>query len=761
MRALRQHWARIAITLVPVVLALLHAAGIWQLPFLDRLDNFIYDVRLRATMPRTLDPRIVIVDIDDPSLQQFGQWPWSRDKLARLTTELMTRQQAAVLGFDVLFVEADASSGLDMLKRMAKGPLRENAALAAEIERLSPELDHDAVLAKALAGQRVALGFYFTQTLEPRARGVLPAPVLPPTALPPGSETITRWNGFGGNIAQLSDAAPAAGFCNVLLDADVDGLVRSVPLIARYDGALAQPGYYESLALVVHRLAVGAPAITPAFASGFGSSALGTPPLEALVLGTGATRIRVPVDPSASLLVPFRGPGGPRGGSFRYVAATDVLNGALPPGELKGKIVLVGASAPGLGDLRTTPVGVAFPGVEVHANIISALLDQRLAVVPDYALGYDAATLLVAGLALAFGLSLRAAPQAVLIAGLMSTLLVGVNTWLYLKAGLVLPLAAALVMTALAFVLNMSWAYFVEARASRSLASLFGTYVPPELVDEMRANPRRYSMRAESKELTVMFCDMRGFTQLSEQLAPVELQAFLNVVFSRLTEIISTHRGTVDKYMGDCVMAFWGAPVDTPDHAALAVEAALEMAAAIHEVNDAHRRSGRPEISVGIGLNTGVMSVGDMGSAVRRSYTVVGDAVNIAARLEGVGVHYGVDIVASAATQSAAPAFVWQELDLVRVKGKAEVVQIFTPVILRRQASEAQRKELRSELERWARVLFLYRVQEWAKGQAMLAPLLSAGEQKVLYRLYAQRIASMALLPKDPDWDGATRFETK
>lgn len=366
-------------------------------------------------------------------------------------------------------------------------------------------------------------------------------------------------------------------------------------------------------------------------------------------------------------------------------------------------------------------------------------------------------TVLLAGLALAVGLSLRAAPQAVMVAALIGALLVGCNTWLYLTAGLVLPLAATLAMTAVAFVLNMSWAYFVEARASRSMASLFGTYVPPQLVEEMRANPHRYSMRAESKELTVMFCDMRGFTRLSEQLAPVELQAFLNDVFSRLTEVISAHRGTVDKYIGDCVMAFWGAPVDTPEHAALAVEAALEMAATVHAINAAHRQTGRPEISVGIGLNTGVMSVGDMGSAVRRSYTVVGDAVNIASRLEGLGVHFGVDIVASASTQRAAPDFVWRELDLVQVKGKVELVQIFTPVILRRDASEA----LLQELERWARVLFLYRVQEWEEAQALLALLLSADAQKVLYQLYAQRIASMALLPKVPSWDGATRFQTK
>lgn len=756
MSGLRRHGARIAITLLPVLFALLHAAGAWRLPLLVRLDQFIYDARLRATMPRTLDPRIVIVDIDEASLQQFGQWPWSRDKLARLTDELMGRQQAAVLGFDVLFAEPDASSGLPVLRELAAGPWHDDPKFSAEIERLAPRLDHDALFAKALAGRRVALGYYFTQTVEPRAKGLLPAPVLPSNAFPAGSDQATRWNGFGANIPLLAAAAPEAGFFNIVLDPREDGVVRSVPLIARYEGEAAQPGYYESLALVVHRLIDGTPpAVAPVFASSGGQA--GGPPLEAFLLGADRAGLRVPVDQSASMLVPFRGPGGARGGSFRYVAAAEVLGGRLAPGELKGKAVLVGATAPGLQDLRSTPVDAVFPGVEVHANIISGLLDRRLLVVPDYAAGYEFVTALLAGLLLAFGLSLLSPPRAALLAMVTGAALVGLNTWLYLGAGLVLPLAAALVMVPLAFAFNMSWGYFVEARASRSLAKLFGTYVPPQLVEEMRADPRRYSMRAQSKELTVMFCDMRGFTQMSEQMAPVELQALLNAVFSRLTRIISEHRGTVDKYMGDCVMAFWGAPVDTPDHAALAVEAALEMAAAVHEINGAHREAGRPEISVGIGLNSGLMSVGDMGSAVRRSYTVVGDAVNLASRLEGLSGHYGVEIVASAATRNAAPDYVWQELDLVRVKGKARAVRIYTPVARLRDAGPSPREAL----ERWGLTLDAYRAQDWRQAQSLLAPLLAANAKKVLYRLYAERLASMALQPKDSNWDGATRFDSK
>jgi adenylate cyclase len=753
MNALRRHWPRIVITLLPVLLALAHATGAWRLSALDRLDHLIYDTRLRATMPGTLDPRIVIVDVDDASLARQGQWPWARDKLARLTRELTERQQVAVLGFDVMFVEPDRSSGLDKLRQIARGPLRDMPGLAGQIERLAPVLDNDATFAKAMEGQRVALGYYFTRTERAGAKGQLPAaPLLPPEAFPPGHGYATEWNGFGANLPVLAAAAPASGFLNTLVTSSGDGVIRAVPLIARYEGDRAQPGYYESLGLAVYRLANGAPPVLPAFAPGGA-----VPRLQSLIVGG----LRLLVDETASMQVPFRGPGGADGGSFRYVPAGDVLEGRLAPGELKGRIVLVGATAPGLQDLRATPVGAAFPGVEVHANVVSAMLDHRLLAVPDYAPGYEVLNVLAAGLVLALGLTLLPAPRAVVLGIVTVAVLVGVNAWLYKNHSLVLPMASVLAMVALAFVFNMGWGYFIESRARRGLVRLFGTYVPPQLVDEMLVTPGRYSMRAESKSMTVMFCDMREFTRLSEQMTPAELQTFLNTLFSRLTDVISAHRGTVDKYMGDCVMAFWGAPIDTPDHATLAVRAALEMAEAVRDVNKAHGAEGRPQISVGIGINSGVMSVGDMGSAARRSYTVVGDAVNLASRLEGLSTHYGVEIVASGATRELAPGFLWQELDSVLVKGKAQAVAVFTPWAADTGARTAAEQRQHEQLQRWADVLAAYRRQDWAAGRNLLDPLLAADAKKVLYQLYAQRLASMALRPQDPEWDGATRFETK
>jgi adenylate cyclase len=286
---------------------------------------------------------------------------------------------------------------------------------------------------------------------------------------------------------------------------------------------------------------------------------------------------------------------------------------------------------------------------------------------------------------------------------------------------------------------------------------LFGTYVPPELVDEMVKDPDSYSMQATNRELTVMFCDMRGFTKMSEQMEPLQLQALLTGVFSRLTSIIRGNRGTIDKYMGDCVMAFWGAPVETAEHAHLAVKSAMEMANAVREINQEHRQTGLPEIGIGIGLNTGFMCVGDMGSNIRRSYTVIGDAVNLGSRLEGLSKAYGLDIVVSGSTRKLAPDFAWQELDLVRVKGKEQAVAIFWPMAPATRIPE----EAVTELKTWALFLKAYRAQNWDQTDVLMINLMRMNPKKYLYQLYAERVASMRLLPFDPEWDGATNFETK
>ena len=738
---LRRHAKRSLATAVLVLLALLHATGLLPVAALDRLDEALYDLRLLATMPRTLDERVVIIDIDEPSLARLGQWPWERARIAELVRELTGRQQVAALGLDVVFAEPDRGAGLAQLERLAREDLRGDAGFTAWLARHGAGLDQDAALARALAQGPTALAYYFTSDRAARRAGQLPHPVARLEPIPSG---MLRWDGWGANIAPLASAARGAGFFNAV--ADPDGKLRAVPLLAGFDG-----GLHESLSLATLRLGQGSPPLRLHLAGPQPGAAL-----QALALGGGNS---VPLDARGTALVPYRGAGGPQGGSFRYISAADVLEGRLPAASLQGRYALLGFTAPGLMDLRITPVGEAYPGVEVHANMISALLDGRVPTRPDYARGFELLQLLAVGALLAIGLPLLPVAGALALGLGVAATLVALHTALYLGAGLVLPLATALVLTLAALALNMALGYFVESRAKRQLAAQFSAYVPPELVRQMLRNPERYTMQARTEELTVMFCDLRGFTRLSETMAPQALQALLNEVLSRLTHVIRAHGGTIDKYMGDCVMAFWGAPVPMADHARRAVDAALGMCAALTQLNAERAAAGAPPVAAGIGLNTGPMSVGNMGSDVRRAYTVIGDAVNLASRLQDLSRVYQVEVVASDTTvqQAAGADHIWQELDRVRVKGKTQAVRIHTL----RAAAGAAAPDLAEELALWRQALPLWRSARFDEFSTKVNILLHKNANFYLYRLYAERVASHVHAPPQPGWDGTADFDTK
>jgi adenylate cyclase len=744
---------RLALLVGALIGAIAHAAGYLPLRFVTQFDLAIADARLRALMPRTLDARIVIVDIDEKSLAEVGRWPWGRDQMAQLTEALFARQQAAVVGFDMLFAEADTGSGLPVLERLAA----ELPELAVRLPRWRAELDHDQRFASALAGRNAVLGYYLTSDRGGRKTGSLPAPALDASLLQGRQATFTRWDGYAANIETLAHAAPAAGYFNFAPDAD--GMVRSLPLLA----ALGQE-HHEALALAMFRRFTGAPRVVPEFSASGGWPHEGSA-LVSVVLEQGAQRHAIPVDPHARVRVPFRGAGGPGGGSFEYVSASDVLLGRTPPAHLAGKLVLVGSTAPGVYDQRSTPVSAVYPGVEVHANLLSGLLDARVPVQPDWSAGYEMLLLLVIAAALSWGLPRLRPARAAQLTALLIVALVALNLWAYGARGLVLPLASPLLLVLLIYLGSTVWGYIVEGRSRRSLARLFGSYVPPELVEEMARDPARYDMRAENRELTVMFCDMRNFTQVSERLAPEDVRGLVNRFFSSMTAAIRAQRGTLDKYIGDAIMAFWGAPLADADHALHAVQAALAMAQRLNALNDELHERGLPKIGVGIGLNTGLVCVGDMGSDMRRSYTVMGDAVNLASRIEALTRHYGVDVLAGEATfqatqNSRAAGFRWVEVDRVRVKGKQRPVTLFTPL------NEAALQPLTfdEEMRLWDLVLSSYRLQHWDEAEAATTTLRNRFHRSPLLGLYQQfegRIQHHRSAPPPADWDGAHTFDSK
>jgi adenylate cyclase len=334
---------------------------------------------------------------------------------------------------------------------------------------------------------------------------------------------------------------------------------------------------------------------------------------------------------------------------------------------------------------------------------------------------------------------------------------VALNLSLWSSANLVLPLATVLLMTLLLFGVNMSWGYFVESRTKRQFTELFGQYVPPELVDEMARDPQAYSMEGRNVELTVLFSDVRGFTNISEGLDPQELTHLMNDYLGAMTEVIRKNRGTLDKYMGDAIMAFWGAPIADPENARHAVLTALAMQKELKKLAEPFRQKGWPELHIGVGVNTGMMTVGDMGSPVRKAYTVMGDAVNLGSRLESITKQYGVGIVVGPQTRERLNGFVFREIDRVRVKGKDEPVTIFEPLGLVGEVPE----ETLGQLKLWQHALRLYRAQDWDQAELQLYNLSRQAPESRLFQLYLERLAVWRKNPPDANWDGVTTFETK
>ena len=742
---MKQYLPRYALGLLILLVLLGHSARFYQIPFINHLDSLVYDAKVRLTMPQSLEPRIVILDIDEKSLAEQGRWPWGRDKLATLMNKLFDQYGVKLVGFDVVFAEPDDSSGLKSLEALAKKELKDVAAFQSTLQELRPQLDNDARFAGALKNRPTVLGYYFSSKEGGVSSGAAAEPVFAAGTFNGRRIAFTQWVSYGGNLPEFQKAVAGSGHFNPLVDAD--GTSRRVPLLVEYKGQ-----YYEALALAMVRNLLGNPPIAPGYPENSPASYAAMEWLDLQATNGGVMR-RIPIDENAAALIPYRG----YQGSFPYVSVTDVLNDRVPKEQLAGRVILVGTTAPGLMDLRATPVGAAYPGVEIHANLIAGILDGTVKQKPPYIRGADVVTVLLVGAVMVFLLPMLSPLRATLVGILMLLMLLSVNFGFWHAANFVLPLANGVIAILLLYALNMSWGYFVESRTKRQLTGLFGQYVPPELVEEMSRDPEHYSMAGRKAELTVLFSDIRGFTTISEGLEPNELATLMNEYLGAMTLIVRKHRGTLDKYIGDAIMAFWGAPVDDPEHAKNAVRTGLEMHVALHELNKKLVARGWPALKIGVGVNTGPMTVGDMGSPVRQSYTVMGDAVNLGSRLEGITKQYGVGMIVGESTRELLKKeFVFRELDRVRVKGKEDPVGIYEPVGEEGKVS----KEDLDEIKLWNQALRAYRAQDWDQAEVTLMNL-----QRIrpcyLYDLYVKRVEHLRKEPPGENWDGVTVFETK
>ena len=734
-------------TIIALVLlgGVLHSSGSLFMAPIHSFDLAIYD-RLITNYPREFDTsEVVILDIDEASLAkpELGRWPWSRNVLVELFETLFDEYEIKVLGLDIVLAEADTSSGLPVLEKLAEGPLAEDRAFTSLLEEIGPSLDYDGLFEELLMSYPISLGYYFSFSEGNPAGG------LPIATIFSDERETAQWFpqaiSFGSNLERFSDSATVAGHFNPLVE--TDGVIRRVPLFVDYEDDL-----YETLSLAMLRLSVGLDK---------DPDAIELPALRAVDVGAegvayqvGDSSIKLPLDLEGAMYVPFRG----GMGAIEYVSVADLVDGLVDPEQLRGKHVIVGTTAPGLLDLRATPFSPIYPGVEIHATLLAAMLepDNALLRVPYWKQLAD-----YGGLAILAVISLFVLPglsPTILIIALASGVsgLIGAARFFWFD-GVFVAVGTLLVAFVLIMLSQLVLGFLEEYRKKKQFTDLFGQYVPPELVKKMAEDPERYSMAGRRLQMTVLFSDVRGFTSISEQLAPSELSEFINLYLTTMTQVIRDEGGTLDKYIGDAIMAFWGAPIDAEDHAERGVLAAIKMIEALDVLAKVCVERGWPEISIGIGINTGDMSVGDMGSKIRKAYTVMGDAVNLGARLEGLTRQYGVWTIVSEFTVAECPRVRFRELDKVLVKGKEQPVVIYEPVALESDLDDDNKREL----EQWDGMLEGYRDQKFEQVKKGLDRMATEFGDRTLYHWLRGACDEYLASPPPEDWNGVTKFTTK
>ena len=704
--------------------------------FIERLDHIGYDLQLRTrvlTGPAVALSPVAIIDIDDNSLKAEGRWPWPRSLLARLVTELQ-KQGAAVIAFDILFSEEEKNIAQVVMQTLQKNNLL-NPALSTNLTNNAKLFDEDATFAKGLCASPAVLALGFL----PRAQteNTLPPPLL--TLSPAENKDLAIFNTFGyiSNIPVLQQAAKNAGFINIF--ADNDGIIRRAPLLLKY-----KDNVYPALALqaVLSYLSEKAQLITPAYGNNI--------KLE----GIAYNNFIIPTDENGQVIIPFIG----KSYTFPYYSATDVLHGKIPQNALTGKILFIGTSATGLGDLVATAVENPFPGVEIQATLANGILLNNFSHNPKWTFGANLLITILFGLLAAFSFPYFGPRTLAGVIILLPPLLLFINNWIWLQTGLILSFLIPVLLILVTAMFNILYGYLFESRRREQLKEMFGQYVPEKHIDEMlKASGGNYGLRGDDRYMSVLFADIRSFTTISEGLSASELVDMLNTFFTPMTEIIFKHRGTIDKYVGDLIMAFWSAPLKDRHHARHAIESALEMQMKVKALEPVLAARNWPVIHIGIGVNSGMMSVGDMGSRFRRNYTVLGDQVNLASRVESLTKFYGVDIIVTEHTQQDQDHFIFRKLDLVRVKGKKTGVTIYE-VICRKSALTP---ELQVELLEYHKALDFYFQKNWDTALVLMNELLKTYPDKKIYQIYIQRINEFIEHPAPEDWDGIYAHATK
>ncbi|WP_296710384.1 adenylate/guanylate cyclase domain-containing protein [Rhodoblastus sp.] len=727
MRKRRKSWSRFYRLVVVFNLAATAALGLSRPDFLVDLRNSVFD-RFQRLDPAGFDPDspVRVAAIDEQSLAALGQWPWPRTRLAELTDRLR-EMGAAAIGFDVVFAEPDRLNPDSLAALLPK-----DAEAQALAEKLAQTPSNDSRFASALSKAPSVMGLSFLSSAGSAPR----APRMAPKAgfAMAGDDSTNFFPAFAGIAAPLPPlAGAAAGLGAINWIPDHDQVVRRVPLVARFGDLL-----FPALSLEALRLASGASTVVIRGSNASGQSDFGARTgVNAIKIG----ELTIPTDAQGAIRPRFS-LSHPR----RMISIAALLRGEVAEDEIKGRIVLVGPTAAGLGDIKATPLEAAAPGVEIHAQILEQMLSGTLLARPDWSPGAE----LVAALLLTLLMALILPALSPLAGGGAGALIVaglfGGAFMAFSKSGLLLDPAQPSLSVAWQTLTGLLALWRAEIASRRHIQTAFGKYLSPVVVERLAEQPERLALGGETRELTVMFADLRDFTKLSEGLDAQEVTQLMNAFLTPMTEAILIAEGTIDKYIGDAIMAFWNAPLDVADHARRAVAAALAMRGALEELNRARQQNAGGAVlplRMGIGLNLGPCSVGNMGSARRFDYSALGDNVNLASRLEGASKAYGVDIIAAQTVADRAPEAAWLDLGGLAVKGRAAPTRVFALV---GDAALAATDAFQSWRGAHIDMLAAFHAADFARA-ARLAEALEASAAPnwgALYRVFKTRFAALA-----------------
>jgi adenylate cyclase len=698
-----------------------------------RTFDFYQTLRPRQTTARP----VTIVDIDESSLKEIGQWPWPRTIVADLVTRL-TQLGAVAIGFDIIFAEPDRMS-----PGIAATSFRD---LDEEVRNKLRSLpSNDEVLAEAIRHSRVVTGQ--VGSAMPVARTQAESALQTGFAVrgPDPSRFLVTFAGLLHNVPAIEQAAAGRGVFSI--QPERDGIIRRVPMIMQAQGAMV-----PALSMEVLRVVTDSGAILVR-TDEVGVQSVAVPGLE------------LPTDQNGRLWVHFD-----RHDPSRYVSATDVLQGRTLRDNVEGKLVLIGTSAAGLLDVKTTPVAAAMPGVEVHAQILESAIANSLLTYPNYAIGAELLVAVLVGLAIIMVAPMVRASTVIALGAIVVAGLMGVSWYLFSQHNLLIDFTYPLMASGFVYLTLIFINYFQEQKQRQQIRAAFGYYLSPALVEQLARSPEKLVLGGEERRMTILFSDVRGFTTISEHYKhdPQGLTRLMNRFLTPLTNAIIECNGTIDKYIGDAIMAFWNAPLDDPQQEVNACEAALEMLARADRLNQEFKREADQNggkympLRVGIGLNTGPCVVGNMGSDFRFNYSVLGDTVNVASRLEARTKDYRIPVIIGEGTaRKAKEKFATMEIDRIQVKGKTEPETVFT--VLGR--AELRRDPNFQELHvLTTKMLQYYREQNWTRALDTIEPCRKAAEGfgvGALYHMYAERIEAFRHNPPPPDWNGVYEAESK